>query len=308
MPSRLLLPLVAVAALLVAPQAGRATAAVPASSSTAPVAAPDLAAGTDITVTLPSGRSYILFRPTRPNARPGLVVSLHHRTGNALGTEAHTNLDAGAGTTGNYVAYPESGSGSWNAGQCCTPASSSGVDDVAFLDQLLDDALARTGVAEGRVAMAGFSNGGMMSYRYSCERPARVSMIFPDGATNVAGCARTTPVSVFHVHGALDLTVPWLGGVSSSTALLGVKLPSVLSVIGGSAALDRCTGGFVQDKTPKGADRWTAQGCPTGIQVVVLRSANMGHYWPAGPQDAATYGVDATSVLWSMAAGKWATS
>lgn len=124
------------------------------------------------------------------------------------------------------MAYPESGSGSWNAGQCCAPATTSKTDDVAFLDAVLDDALTRTGVAEGRVVMTGYSNGGMMAYRYSCERPRRDPLVVPDAATNLAVCSRTDPVSVVAVHGALDTTVPWAGGLSAHSALAGVVLPS----------------------------------------------------------------------------------
>lgn len=280
----------------------------PTSTATSPVAAPNSAAGTDITVTLPEGRSYILFRPAKPSARPGLVVALHHYAGNAAGFELHTNLDAGAGNTGNYVAYPESGQQSWNAGACCASALANQTDDVTFLDHVIDDVQARTGVAEGRVAMTGFSNGGMMSYRYSCERPTRAPLIIPDGATAVTSCNRTAPVSVVAVHGALDTAVPWAGGTSTSPVLTGVSVPSIPSVIGGAAALDHCTGGFVQDKTPRGQDRWTAQGCPANVMVSVIRSAALAHYWPTGSADVATYGVDTSSIVWSMAAGRWATT
>jgi polyhydroxybutyrate depolymerase len=301
MRSRLLVVLSALASVLAvlvaAPPAGAVT------TASAPEAAPGGATGTTRVVTLEDGRTYRLFTPKKPAARPGLVVVLHGYTGNAKGMESYTGVDLNAGKSGNYVAYGEGVGTSWNAGTCCYLARDTQVDDVAYLDRVLDDVKTRSAVTEGRVVLAGYSNGAMMAYRYSCARPERVNTIIPVSGTSVSPCSRTAPVSAFAVHGALDVTVPWLG-TNVASAVLGGILPSVPSVLGGVAALDGC-GGFVQDKTPYGVDRWTAQTCPSGVQVVAMRSPNMAHIWPSGSAAKSTYGVDATALVWSVAADRW---
>jgi polyhydroxybutyrate depolymerase len=291
-----------VALLAVAPAAALAVAAPLASTASGAYAPSDAAAGTDTTITLPSGRSYVLFTPSRRASHPGVVVALHWFSGNAAQMEAHSDLDLGAAATGSYVAYPESGVGAWNAGTCCGTAAADRTDDVGFLDQVLTDAEARGRVAEGRVLMTGFSNGGFMTYAYACAHPTRLAMIVPVAATDVSGCS--SAVSTLAVHGALDTSVPW-AGLANPPAPLGGSFPSVPSVVGGQAWANGCTGGFSQSASP-GRTTFNALGCPPGKTVMLFLITAMGHWWPVGAADQALYGgADATQLVWSAAMGTW---
>ena len=274
-----------------------------------PVPAPNGVAGTDVTVSLPvagTTRSYTVFVPDDlpPGPRP-VVVMLHRYSGTPALTESLTDLDAGAASNGVLVVYPAGIGRSWNAGTCCGLARDEAVDDVGFLDAVLDDVQARFPVDSTRLAMGGFSNGGLMSYRYACERSDRVQTFFVGSGVPVApSCSFGRPVGILHVHGLLDTTIPWLGTTTSDLFLNGI-VPSVPSGVGGIAALDGC-GGWATQALSSLVVRYTAQGCPSGASVTVLTSATMGHRWAVGPADRLAYGLDETGLTWSYVLSRWA--
>lgn len=86
-------------------------------------------------------------------------------------------------------------------------------DDVAFLNAVAADAASRFRIDRGRMMLAGFSGGGMMTWRVACAAPASFAAYAP-----IAGllwrplpesCAG--PVRLFHIHGWSDPVVPLEG-------------------------------------------------------------------------------------------------
>ena len=97
----------------------------------------------------------------------------------------------------------------WNA----FPTSTETVDDVGYLMGLLDEMEETWRVDSTKVYFIGHSNGGYMSYRLACDHADRVT-----GFLNLAGlspymdefkCNPSEPVSVLHVHGTMDETIPY---------------------------------------------------------------------------------------------------
>ena len=84
--------------------------------------------------------------------------------------------------------------GSWNAGSCCGFAANNH-DDVGYLDALVDDISQRPDVDPERIYMAGFSNGGMMTYRYACADD-RIRGIASIAGTNACQNAASTCCAV----------------------------------------------------------------------------------------------------------------
>lgn len=307
--SRLLAPVLALVATLSAIGVG---VAVPASAADgvwqtgAPSAAPGGVAGTDTVVTTTVGgvaRSYRVFRPSNLPAGPRpVVVALHWYSGDAAHFEQATGFDAGAVTNGALVVYPDGVGASWNAGACCGTARDQRVDDVAFLDAVLDDVQSRFAVDPARIAVGGWSNGGMMAYRYACERSDRVQSFFVGSGAPVApACSFRRPVGVLHMHGLLDQTVPWNG--TSSSPLTANGFPSIPSSVSGIAVLDGCSG-WTTTKLSSAVTRYVA-GCPTGASVTMLASSTMAHQWAAGASGQSSYGLDETGLTWSFLLGRW---
>ena len=110
--------------------------------------------------------------------------------------------------------YPDGIDGVWNATQaCCDPTGE--VDDVGYISGLIEEAQQVYNIDAKRVYLMGHSNGGFMSYRMVCERSDLITAIVTlAGSTfdDPADCQPATlPVSVLHVHGTDDQTVPYEG-------------------------------------------------------------------------------------------------
>jgi polyhydroxybutyrate depolymerase len=230
-----------------------------------------------------------------------LVVLLHGRYQVPSQVMAASGLAELGRARGFAVAVPGAYGGGWNAGTCCSTGAQNNMPDVAFLDQVVNDVAARRRIDRRRVYVAGFSNGGMLAYRYACERPGRVAAIgVVAGAMALATpdhlCRPDRPVGVVHVHGAADTTVPYAGG-----PLPGGEGPvaSAPASVGELAAAAGCTG---RRSTRTGAAvRSDATGCRAPGGAALVRVDDLGHTWT---RDAARYGVDSTAALWEFFAGR----
>jgi poly(3-hydroxybutyrate) depolymerase len=125
------------------------------------------------------------------------------------------------------VVYPYGEGLSYNAGRCCGLAVSRKVDDSAALIRMLQVEGDLYPQNPSRLYLTGFSNGGMMAYRFACEHPELVAAIGVVASAYVARtvCMPTEPVPAMHIHGLLDRTVPYRGTAWSS--LLRTSLPTV---------------------------------------------------------------------------------
>lgn len=100
------------------------------------------------------------------------------------------------------------GSQFWNATEECCDFYNTGVDDVAYLSGLIDEA--RSLYPVSTVSFVGHSNGGYMSYRMACEVPEkvdRISVLAGAVYKDEDDCIGTDPVSVLHIHGTDDDSV-----------------------------------------------------------------------------------------------------
>jgi polyhydroxybutyrate depolymerase len=149
-----------------------------------------------------------------------LLVLLHGYTSNGAQQAAYFGLPAEADRSGFLLAYPDGtrdllGNRFWNATDACCDFFGSGVDDVVYLDAVIDDIVAEHPVDPSRIFLVGHSNGAFMAHRYACDRSDRVA-----GIVTLAGmqwkdparCGARSPVSVLHVHGRNDATVRYEGG------------------------------------------------------------------------------------------------
>ena len=181
------------------------------------------AVGPELTNTIQVGgveRSYIVRAPDDVTESLPLLIMFHGAGGDAARAERATAFTDLA-LAGNYVvAYPNGtqansieGELAWNAGGCCGLARSGNVDDVSFVLAMIAELQAAYPIDSTRIYLAGFSNGGMMSYRLACEHGelfAGIAVV--SGALNYSPCAPPVPTSVLIVHGTADLTVPYDGG------------------------------------------------------------------------------------------------
>ena len=298
---------------LLAPSTADATGA-PVSTVVSSAPAPNAVAGTTRVIQLPFGgttREYHLFVPTKLAAGPRpLLIALHGYTSDASFLESTTNLDKGAAKNGVIVAYPQGLDDSWNAGTCCGTSSANNVDDVDFIATVIHDVAAYQVVDANRIAIAGGSNGGMMAYRFACERADLVHVIDVMVGTFVApSCSLRRPVSLLHVHGLLDTLVPFKGAATSSIDATG--FPNVKGMVWGIAGMDDCdvitSSPYTNYSTAGFTTAYNAQNCPAGTMVQLVTSSTMHHTWATGSSDLAKYGVDMTGMVWGFDLTEWST-
>lgn len=155
-----------------------------------------------------------------PRVPAPLVISLHGYGGSGPLQRSYFGLDNVLSENGYIFLAPngtrDASSQFWNATDACCNFYGSGVDDVAYLSGLIDEAQARFNINPNAIFFVGHSNGGFMSYRMACELSGRIAGIVSlAGATfnDPDDCAPAEGVNVVQVHGTLDATVLYDGGV-----------------------------------------------------------------------------------------------
>ena len=248
--------------------------------------------GTTLVASLNEGglqRHFRIYRPNRVSSSPGLVIVLHGSQGTGLSVETRSGFDAQAHRLGWIAVYPDGYADGWDAYGCCHHP---GVDDVAFMGALIDRLEVTDSVDPARVYVAGFSRGGMMSYRLGCELSSRIAAIAPvsgnmaafDGSAHEVGCKPMSPVSVLAIQGTADPNVPFQGGFSA----LGIGPPAqreryapFTEVIGVWREIDGCaTTSSVSVSGPTTTTSWR---CHAGSTVETKVIAGGAHYWPGSP-------------------------
>ena len=149
-----------------------------------------------------------------------LVVLLHGYGANARLQDSFFGLSARTRARGIYLLLPDGtedsgGSQFWNATDACCNFGGSAVDDVAYLEGLLDEVEAALPIDATRIYFVGHSNGGFMSYRMACdasERIAAIATLAGSDFEDATGCVPTNGPSVLHMHGTADTTIPYTGG------------------------------------------------------------------------------------------------
>lgn len=158
-------------------------------------------------------RSYTLTVPRGldPDDPAPLLIALHPFASSGKAFRALSGLDALAEQDGFLVAYPDSADLYWDDGRprpswYPTPQP---IDDIGFLEALIDDVSARYAVDPARVVLTGLAGGGTLAYTAACQIPERFAGVAVVGATlwdyHVHTCpAESAPVPLLIVLGAQD--------------------------------------------------------------------------------------------------------
>jgi polyhydroxybutyrate depolymerase len=268
-------------------------------------------------------RNYLIHLPRdfRPDRSYPLVIALHGSFVTAVEFEEHTGLSDLADREKFIVAYPNAIGlmgyfQHWNAGHCCAMAVRLGIDDVGFLDDVIDEIAARVRIQPHRVYMLGFSNGGMMVHRYAAMRAGRLA-----AAGVVAGAigsytkkespridlrAPGEPVPMAVIHGTADRKLPYAGGAGEGDENGRRYLP-VSSAVDFWRQNNGCTNETAKKPLADGrVTRQTWQGDAPGSRVVLYALHGWDHPWPGpsaagrGEADATLDDFDAGRVLWNF--------
>lgn len=261
-------------------------------------------------------RSYNIHLPTSYNSSTNypLIVGFHGGQQAATSAQGWTvfayqsNLSEKADSSGFIVVYPEgrvfNQNRSWNAGDCCPPAMNQDVDDVGFIDNLLDSLFANYPIDTTRVYAAGSSNGGMLCYRLACELSHRFAAI----ATNACSqmyfpCHPINKIPIISFHSKVDPIVFYNGGMGGVPPLTTFYFPSQDSTLHLWSQNYHCQS---RDTIINGSgtdyDFIKIHNCSCNVEMHHYATTDGSHSWPGGNpnNNPVSTQISATDLLWSF--------
>ena len=250
-------------------------------------------------------RDYLLHIPKSyavDDAVP-LVIALHGGTGTAKNIEEQSNLPDLSDEMGFILCSPNGYKRTWNAGQCCGKAAKNEVDDVGFIEAIIDEISDEYSIDPKRIYATGMSNGAMMSYRLACELSHKIAAIAPvAGGLVLSNCSPQHPVSVVHFHSYQDENVPWDGGIGNGLSdHYNAPLDSVMNAW---ATILSCTEDTSYSLSGA-VDVWQWNGCNDSAEVSLYLTEDGGHSWPMGTAprnraDAPSTSINANETMWAF--------
>lgn len=143
---------------------------------------------------------------------------------NVLGPQYHARAERDKA----IVVYPDATSKHWNDKLGGSYPLTDNIDDVGYLTNLIELFIRDFKGDPKRVYFSGSSNGGMMTYRLSCDIPEKIRAIAPFVSTISPGVAKefanAKPIPVIITSGTADSVIKWNGGTIKVT-----RTPVILS-------------------------------------------------------------------------------
>ena len=222
-------------------------------------------------------RAYVLLPALglAPHEPASLLVVLHQEVSSGHEIAVDLGLDT-LRRHGVTLAYPNGYGGSWNSGACCGIAAERGIDDVGFVNRVIEDVGRHTPIDPDRRALLGYSGGGMLAYRLLClPHPRLVAAVEINGSLE-AHCANGLELpDVLSVHGEKDGSV----GLHEPRFVnhLGMAPRSVASTLANVTGQAGCA-----ERRTSSVDEvlvWTWSGCRGGSTVEAHIVPDAGHGW-----------------------------
>lgn len=268
-------------------------------------------------------RSYLVHLPDgyHPGKPHPLVVVIHGAFDTAKGMEKFSGFSALSDREGFVVLYPN-GVGimgylqHWNAGHCCGKAAKDNWDDVGFVAEAIADARSRLNIDRNRIYMVGFSNGGMLVYRFAAEKGHLLAAAAPMAAT-IGGKPSENepewripkpeqPLSLIIFHGLADDDIPFEDGASKHRK--GSRTYwSVSRSVEFWRSRNRCRTQLPDKVLNDGSVRVTTWvDCKVDTEVKLILIKNWGHVWPGKfftatlVKDDPLKNFDAAEIIWNF--------
>lgn len=226
-------------------------------------------------------REHYIFVPNEKGPNTPLFVALHGMGGNAKNLRFGIGLTKRAEEDGFAVLYPQGirlpqGSRHWNAG-----FDFSDIDDLGYLDALIEHVMSTHGLNRRRLTVFGISNGGYMTYRMAClsKHPIHAAAIVAGTISKAdwSHCPAPYPVSVLHIHGTEDPMIHFEG---MAEGMLGwAQAPAVPDLIAKWA--EKLNATPVETLTNyETLHESRYRNALTGAEVQLLALEGFGHDWP----------------------------
>ena len=218
-----------------------------------------------------------------------LVLSLHGYGSDARGHDWYFRLGERVAQYGFALITPEGtvdadGNRFWNATDACCNFHGSDVDDVAYLQSLVDEA--RQSIDISRIFAVGYSNGGFMAYRLACDGfPGLTAIASLAGSSwgDEARCDAAPLVSVLQIHGDSDDSILYEGTLEYDSGY-----PGATEVLARWSERAGCLLDLIEELPRIDLDSWMSgdettvqrvrEGCSGGVTMELWRIEGAGHY------------------------------
>jgi polyhydroxybutyrate depolymerase len=251
---------------------------------------------------------YYLIQPPHPEAEgdSSVIFNLHGYGSNAMEQMSYTELNSLTFTKENnfILIHPQgaplktaltSSSSHWNSGGWTIGST---VDDVDFIDSIIELVSKKYTLNINRIYSTGMSNGGFMSYHLACNLNSKIAAI-----ASVTGsmskqtyelCNPTKPTPILQIHGDLDGTVPFDG----NSALGMEPIEKVMIFWQEFNACDVEPIISIIDYFDLGSSIEYREyaNCLNNLQVELYKIDSMSHRWPKKER----FGISASEVIFNF--------
>jgi polyhydroxybutyrate depolymerase len=232
-------------------------------------------------------RSYRLHVPPSydPVAPWPVVLSFHGYSQSAEQQERYSGLNPLANQKGFIVVTPD-GSSSPKGWNIVGVYDENGVDDVAFVRQLMAGLSTQLCVDQNRIFATGHSNGGEMAAQLACAAPDLIASAAPVSGAVWQGCpGRPVPIVTFQGTADKNVLYEW-----SSAAM------------NAWGQHNGCSGTPAVAKVSAHVSRKNWQKCKADTVLYAIDGG--GHTWPgskvAGGAGPVTQEINASNLIWSF--------
>jgi len=156
-------------------------------------------------------RTYSVYIPDKYQAdlKVPLLFNFHGGSGNIASQIAIADMRPIADTAGFILVYPQAfpdpndgGSTNW------THKSPSTIDDIIFVEAMIDTLMTEYSIDTDRVYACGYSNGGELAFELACRLSHRIAAIGSVARTifieTFNNCTPSHPTAVISIHGTKD--------------------------------------------------------------------------------------------------------
>jgi len=229
-------------------------------------------------------REYLIYIPSSYDSTQAtpLVLSFHGGSGTAYGYMQYTDMRSVADTAGFLIAYPQGsldseGFSHWNS-MLYTEGSKSVVDDVGFIQSLLNDIEDNYNIDTNRIYASGFSNGADFSFSLGCYLNSKFAAI-----VSVSGlmaqesetyCNPISSTGIMIVHGTSDTERPYLG-INSWY----LSIDSAINYWVDYNNLDSTINLNYVDDNNYQIENYNYLNSNNKVMIKLLKIINGGHYW-----------------------------
>ncbi len=250
-------------------------------------------------------RTYSFYVPASyvPGEAVPLVVGLHGLSSSGADFAQYRDFKPIADTANFIVVNPDGatllGLKYWNYENI----AGTNVDDVGFIEALIDTISANYSINQNRVYCTGMSNGSFMAYYLACEsdRFAAIGGVTGSMSTTMYGnCNPSHPTPIIHIHGTADNTNPYIG-TSTMT-----PIPDLIQFwVNQNSCNTTPTIAAVPDIDPGDgatAEQYVYSGGVDGHTIEHFKVIEGGHSWPGGPMPSSSQvtcmDFDASREIW----------